>query len=280
MKALLKRMLPPTILAGVRGLRDSLKQLLLPPCYARGYAFARNWKERRAAKDSEIDVNSPKPQTLSNPLWMYFTNHTEGHGIWKWEHYFDIYHRHFSKFVGSPVNVLEIGIYSGGSLGMWRSYFGNECHIYGVDIEEACKAYECDTVTVFIGNQEDTDFWTRFNNQVQGIDIVIDDGGHTPNQQMVTLEQMLPCLRPGGVYLCEDVCGIHQWFAAFASGLVSGLNKMSYEGGPGFKPTAFQAACHSIHFYPYVVVIEKHINAPSRFIAPRHGTQWQPFFDK
>jgi hypothetical protein len=157
---------------------------------------------------------------------------------------------------------------------MWRSYFGNECHIYGVDIKEACKAYECDTVTVFIGNQEDPDFWNRFNNQVQGIDIVIDDGGHTPNQQMV------PCLRPGGVYLCEDVCGIHQGFAAFASGLVSGLNKVLYEGGPGCKPTAFQSACHSIHFYPYVVVIEKHLNAPSRFIAPKHGTQWQPFFDK
>ena len=98
---------------------------------------------------------------------------------------------------------------------MWRSYFGSECHVYGVDIEEACKTYEREKVTVFIGDQEDPDFWTQFKNQVQGIDILIDDGGHTPNQQMVTLEQMLPYLRPGGVYLCEDVEGINNGFAAF-----------------------------------------------------------------
>lgn len=264
-------MLPSAILAG-------MKKLLLPSRYTRGYVFARNWKERSAVEHSE--TGSPMSLRSSNPLWTYFTNHTEGHGIWKWEHYFDIYHRHFSRFVGSPVKVLEIGIYSGGSLGMWKSYFGSGCHIYGVDIEEACKSYECDNVTVFIGDQEDPKFWAQFNNQVQGIDILIDDGGHTPNQQMVTLEQMLPRLRPGGVYLCEDVHGIHHGFAAFVGGLITELNKTLMGSEPGCKPTPFQSSCYSIHFYPYVVVIEKHLNPQSRFIAPKHGTQWQPFYDK
>lgn len=278
MKALLERMLPPALLDRARWLRDSMRQLLLPTCYNRGYTFARNWKGDSSTENSKI--SPPKVQPLSNPIWAYFTGHTEGRGIWKWEHYFDIYHRHFSKFVGRPVKVLEIGIYSGGSLEMWKSYFGSECHIYGVDIEGACKTYESEKVKVFIGNQEDPDFWAQFNKQVQGIDILIDDGGHTPNQQMVTLKQMLPHLRPGGVYLCEDVHGIHHRFAAFVGGLVTELNAMSLDGGPGCKPTPFQSACHSIHFYPYVVVIEKHSNAPFRFIAPKHGTQWQPFLDK
>ncbi len=283
MKALLKRMLPPTILARrflnlAYTVAGVMKKQLLLPSYTRGYLFARNWKERSAVEHSE--TGSPKSQTLSNPLWTYYTNHTEGHGIWKWEHYFDIYHRHFSRFVGTPLKVLEIGIYSGGSLDMWRSYFGSDCHIYGVDIEEACKTYERENVTVFIGDQEDPDFWTQFNNQVQGIDILIDDGGHRPNQQMVTLEQMLPYLRPGGVYLCEDVHGIHHRFAEFVSGLIAELNKGSRRSGPGCKPTPYQSACHSIHFYPYVVVIEKHLSPPSRFVAPKHGTQWQPFYDK
>ena len=44
--------------------------------------------------------------------------------VWKWKHYCDVYHRHFSKFVGREVHVLEVGIYSGGSLQMWREYFG------------------------------------------------------------------------------------------------------------------------------------------------------------
>lgn len=44
----------------------------------------------------------------------YFVTHNTGPGIWKWLHYFDIYHRHLQKFRGKEVNILEIGIYSGG----------------------------------------------------------------------------------------------------------------------------------------------------------------------
>ena len=33
----------------------------------------------------------------SNPLLDYFNRHQEGPGLWKWLHYFDIYHRHSSQ---------------------------------------------------------------------------------------------------------------------------------------------------------------------------------------
>jgi SAM-dependent methyltransferase len=207
----------------------------------------------------------------ANPLWDYFQNHKEGPGIWKWEHYFDVYHRHFARFVGQKVDVLEIGIYSGGSLGMWRSYFGEKCHVYGVDIEEACRAYASDYVSVFIGDQADRAFWRTFKTRVDGIDILIDDGGHTHEQQQITLEEMLPHLRPGGVYLCEDVQGRTNGFAAFASGLVHELNCMNADA------SLFQSSIHSIHFYPYLVVIEKHRARPTKLAAPKHGTEWQPF---
>lgn len=211
--------------------------------------------------------------TLSNPLWEYFQNHKEGPGIWKWKHYFEIYHRHFARFVGTKVNVLEIGIYSGGSLGMWRAYFGDDSHIFGVDIEPACKSYESKDVTVFIGDQGDREFWRKFKGSVAGIDILIDDGGHTPEQQQITLEEMLPFLRPGGVYLCEDINGATNRFTAFAAALVDELNGIN-----GSKTLSdFQSTIHSIHFYPYVVVIEKHLVSPKEFSAPKHGTEWQPY---
>jgi hypothetical protein len=206
-----------------------------------------------------------------NPLWEYFQHHKEGPGIWKWEHYFDIYHRHFAQFVGQQVHVLEIGIYSGGSLEMWRSYFGEKSHVYGVDIEGACKAYENEHVSVFIGDQADRTFWHTFRQSVAGIDILIDDGGHTPEQQQTTLEEMLPYLRPGGVYLCEDVHGRTHRFAAFASSLVAELNCWNHEA------SRFQASIHSIHFYPYLVIIEKHRVLPKKLTAPKQGTEWQPF---
>src|SRR2546423_442947 len=97
-----------------------------------GYRFACSF----AAPAAGVPLADPP----KNALTASFDEHTEGAGLWKWRHSFDFYDRHFSKFVGREVHVVEIGIYSGGSLAMWRHYFGDGAHIYGVDIEEACRA--------------------------------------------------------------------------------------------------------------------------------------------
>jgi cephalosporin hydroxylase len=232
----------------------------------------------RAYTDTNQD-SSNIVSSLTNPLWHYFQNHKEGFGIWKWEHYFDIYHRHFARFVGQKVNVLEIGIYSGGSLEMYRSYFGEKSHIYGVDIHESCKAYENDHISVFIGDQADRSFWRTFKKSVQGIDILIDDGGHTPVQQQITLEEMLPYLSPGGVYVCEDVHGSYNDFSTFAAGLINELNAVNIVSRSLHESTVsqFQSSINSIHFYPYLIVIEKNRVPVIKLSAPKHGTEWNPF---
>lgn len=102
--------------------------------------------------------------------------------------------------------------------------FRRKCHVYGVDIQEACKAYEDEHVTVFIGDQADRNFWRTFKSNVQGIDVVVDDGGHRPEQQQITLEELLGHIRPGGVYVCEDVHGVFNNFAGFVMGFVHALN--------------------------------------------------------
>ena len=45
--------------------------------------------------------------------------------IYKWAPYFEIYQRHLAPFRGKPVKVVEIGVYKGGTLPMWKSYFGD-----------------------------------------------------------------------------------------------------------------------------------------------------------
>src|SRR5262249_15852097 len=135
-----------------------------------------------------------------------------------------VYDRHFSRFRGEDVHVLEIGVYSGGSLQMWRDYFGPKAHIYGVDIEPDCRVYEGDNVKIFIVDQADSRFWREFRQKVPMLDIVIDDGGHQTEQQIVTIEELLPFLRPGGVYCCEDVHGAFNHFASYVHGLDHKLN--------------------------------------------------------
>jgi hypothetical protein len=94
----------------------------------------------------------PGRDARPNPLQTYFDSVTEGPGIWKWTHYFDIYHHHFAKFREREAHVVEVGIYSGGSLRMWKHYFGPQARISGIDIEPACKAYEEEQISVYIGD--------------------------------------------------------------------------------------------------------------------------------
>jgi Methyltransferase domain len=240
------------------------------PTQCRAFGFSSDYRDFSSVENQEI-------APIINPLWDFFQNHKTGHGVWN---YFEIYHRHLSKFIGRSPDVLEIGIYSGGSLEMWHSYFGEGSHIYGVDIQPACTAYESEHVSVLIGDQADRRFWGDCKRKIQGIDILIDDGGHTVEQQRITLEEMLPYLRPGGVYLCEDVHGRFNRFACFAACLVNGLNEVEILSESPVLTSAvshFQRSIHSIHFYPYVTVIEKNRAPVTRLSAPKHGTQWQPF---
>jgi hypothetical protein len=223
--------------------------------------------------------STPPPQS---DLQRYFNSVQSGPGIWKWTHYFEIYDRHFSKFRNKPVNILEIGIYSGGSLEMWKSYFGAGCTVYGVDIEESCRVYEAQGIRVFIGDQADRNFWKQFKQDAPKIDIVIDDGGHSPIQQLTSFEELFPHLRPGGVYLCEDVHGKAQGFSAYVNGLSSQLHDCTnmnedFENNEhrlSVKASPFQSAVHSIHVYPFIAIIEKRTAPVMEFIAPKHGTQW------
>lgn len=213
-------------------------------------------------------------------LEQYFDANLEGPGLWKWRHYFPIYERHFAKFIGTDCHIAEVGIYSGGSLPMWKSYFGDKARIYGVDIEKDCRQYEGDRVKVFIGDQADRQFWERFRSDVPALNVLIDDGGHEPEQQIVTLEENLPYLRCGGVYLCEDIHGSGNPFASYISGLQRDLHSMGPRldnGHLSTRTTRFQSAIASIHVYPFCVVIEKTSAPVGHLEAPKHGTQWQPF---
>lgn len=239
------------------------------------------WRGLRRTETLVEASPAPSPQ---NDLQRYFDGIQTGPGIWKWKHYFEAYDRHFSKFRNKPVNVLEIGIYSGGSLEMWKSYFGTGCTVFGVDIEESCRAYEAQGVRVFIGDQADRNFWKQFKQDAPKIDIVIDDGGHSPLQQLTSFEELFPHLSPGGIYLCEDIHGTAQTFSAYVSGLSSQLHASPLEEDLAnderrlsIKASPFQSAVHSIHVYPFIAVIEKRPAPVTEFVAPKHGTQWEPF---
>lgn len=153
---------------------------------------------------------------IGNPLLEYFVANG-GPGIHKWIDYFEVYHRAFARFRDQAITFLEIGVQNGGSMHMWRHYFGPTARIIGIDIDPKCKALEKDGFEIWIGNQADPIFWEEFCKANPLLDIVLDDGGHSMEQQLVTLHALFPILGDGGTYLCEDVHS--SYFSAFGGGL-------------------------------------------------------------
>lgn len=235
----------------------------------RGDALIRRWRDDIADVPAVAD-DIPS----SNPLWSFFVNRTSGPGILKSQHYFDIYQRHLGRFVGSPVQVVEVGVFGGGSLELWATYFGPQCHVHGIDIRPECRRYTRQNITVHTGDQGDRRFWADFKRTVGPVDILIDDGSHYPEHQIVTLEEMLPYLRPGGVFICEDIRGVENAFAAYAGDLARHLNYVHLTQSGRSETAPFQQSIQSIHFYPSIMVIEKHTMPLNEIRTLVRGTEW------
>lgn len=236
-----------------------------------GFEFGRRLELRGAPAGSVVEP------ARESPLRSRFEAHREGPGIWKWRHYFEAYERHLARFVGRLPTIVEIGVYSGGSLLMWQEYFGAGCRIVGVDIKEECRAYQAPGIDVVIGDQSDPAFWARFVERFPELDVIIDDGGHLAEQQIVTLEGLLPRLRGGGVYICEDVTGIANEFQAYVDGFADNLNEAEFVSKSTVRTSRAQALIHSVHHYPFLTVIERNAEPVGELSAPKHGTEWQPF---
>lgn len=216
-----------------------------------------------------------------NSLYSIF-NENQDRLINKWTNYFPVYERYFHKFRNKPVVILEIGVFHGGSLQMWKKYFGKDVIIYGIDINPRCKTLEEDNIKIFIGSQSDRDFLRYVKTQIPKVDILLDDGGHTMKQQIVTFEVLFDHINDDGVYLCED-CHTSYWiefgggylrkgtYIEYAKKLIDKLtawhfNKLSVD--------SFTRSVRSICFYDSMVVIEK-----ERMNKPESIKRGTPSFD-
>jgi len=146
---------------------------------------------------------SGSAEVTGNPLLDEFMNH-DGHYVHKWVHYFEFYHRHLQRYRGKAPKMVEIGVQNGGSANLWRKYLGDGAEIVGVDIDPACRALEREGFEIWIGDQEDQNFWKAFRRKHPAVDIILDDGGHTMRQQVQTFKSLFPALNESGTYICED----------------------------------------------------------------------------
>ena len=202
---------------------------------------------------------------MSDDLKDLFYKNT-GRLIHKWLHYLDIYDHHFAPFRGQPITLLEIGISHGGSLQMWKEYFGTSANIIGVDVEPGCLAFQDERVKVFIGDQEDREFLRSLRNTVGAMDIVIDDGGHRMSQQLTSFEELWPAVAQRGIYLLEDLHTSY-WqeyagsylgpgtFVEFAKSLIDSIN--AWHTREQVPVDTYTLSIGGMHIYDSIIVFDK-----------------------
>ncbi|MGD9783584.1 MAG: class I SAM-dependent methyltransferase [Hyphomicrobiaceae bacterium] len=214
----------------------------------------------------------------------------------KWTSYFPVYQELLAPFAGKPVTIVEVGVLNGGSLFLWRELFGPDARIIGVDAAPGARRLEADGFEIYIGDQASPEFWAAFFGKVGDVDILIDDGGHTNKQQIVTLAAALDHIRDGGLLITEDTHT--SYMAHFANPSRFSFMNFAYHVAdsiqarnpfvPRGKGNAFAAAVYAVQIFESIVCLridrrrceparmvvagERHIGA----VDQRHAAHWEP----
>lgn len=136
-------------------------------------------------------------------LQQVFESHV-GRKTTKWTHYPYYYERHLNEFVGRPITILEIGVEDGGSLQVWKKYFGANCKVVGIDINPNTM-YQEPQIFTECGSQTDINFLQRVIEKHGRPDIIIDDGSHVQTDILKTIPFLFNSLNEGGYYIVEDL---------------------------------------------------------------------------
>lgn len=196
--------------------------------------------------------------------------------------YFQVYEELLSKYRNKKITFVEVGVLNGGSLFMWRDFFGPEARIIGVDFNPLAKRWEEYGFEIFIGSQSSPDFWRDFFSSIGMVDVLLDDGGHTNEQQIVTTHQSIPFIKDGGLLIVEDVHASYfkdfgnpskYSFINYAKLFVDGINARF----PGVEvvKNMFRDAVYSAHFYDSIVAFS--VDRRKCFVSSWTSNEGQTF---
>lgn len=227
-------------------------------------------------KTTQYDINGMK-ETLSGnntnqPSKLFEIYKKAKYLSIKHDSYFQVYEEIFDKYRGKEITFVEIGVLNGGSLQMWREFFGPKATIIGIDLNPIAKKWEKEGFKIVIGNQSDPLFWNNFFAEVGPVDVILDDGGHTNYQQIMTADKCISNIKDDGMLVVEDVHTSYfkefgnpyrYSFISFAKRIVDSINSR-FPQVKAVKNT-YGKRVYSISFYESIVCL--HINEKKCFVS-------------
>lgn len=239
--------------------------------------FLINWYEKKLTREGidQFWFNADATSTVKKDIQDKYEHDSElldlfvdneGAIVHKWHHYIPLYDRYFSSFRGKPIRFLEIGVSKGGSLQMWRNYFGDDATIFGIDINPECEKLNGLAGQVRIGSQTDNLFLESVIKEMGGVDIILDDGSHHMEHIPATLMHLFPYLSYGGIYMIEDLhtaywksfgggYGSRRNFFRFIMDLIDDMHHWYHK--TKLKQSTISTECSGIHIHDSIVVLEK-----------------------
>ena len=194
----------------------------------------------------------------------------------KHESYFESYAKLLAPYRGKEITFVEVGIFSGGSLFMWRNYLGPKARIIGVEFNPDAVRWREAGFEIFIGSQSDPEFWKSFFKTVGSVDVLLDDGGHTYEQQISTVHHALPWVKDQGLIIVEDTHT--SYFKAFGypsaftfiewvKALIDNINSRCEQVAVSTLP--YSKIVHSVEIFESIVAfkVDKRICISSKSIS-------------
>lgn len=222
---------------------------------------------------------------------LFFSH--KGAPVEKWRQYLAAYDRHFSPYKSAtragllgenrPLRMLEIGVSNGGSLDLWREFFGADAIIYGIDINPDCAVHNGRSGQVRIGSQNDPAFLNGVVDEMGGLDILLDDGSHVAEHQRTSFRTLYPRLSVGGLYAVEDLHtaywggygGGYLERASFIEFLKDVFDQMHgwYADVGDLEGMRLDTSVYALHLYDSIAFIEKRELEPPIAIFARGPTE-------
>lgn len=116
------------------------------------------------------------------------------------------YLRHYDDYFWlhryDKLTLLEMGVWKGASLRMWREYFPNAT-IVGID--NVNRGVVIPGVDIHRCSQENETGLYNLQGLYDGFDIIVDDASHISWKTINAFQALWPALTPGGIYVIEDL---------------------------------------------------------------------------
>ena len=162
-----------------------------------------------------------------------------------------VYQRLFDPLREAPIELLELGVQTGGSLRLWSDFFHPTSRIVGIDRDPTEVVGELPSnVEVYAADQSEMPGglhgWSP--------DVVIDDASHVSSKTVGSFKTWWPNLKPGGIYVVED---LHtSYLEGFNSdGEVSAMNFLKSLADGLYVPGGSDV--ESVQFFFDITVVRK-----------------------